>query len=352
MQEPNQQTPLPTIKRSPTKSGAFFLASLAIIVATLCLAAQFYFWQYMNASKSRILNNQMQLQKEYQAQVTALNTQLNNHQKMLATIQAYALSENKHSSVLLAQEAEYLITLSEFTLSYSSNVELATKLLEYADQKLQQASDPALLEIRKSVMADLTSLQAVPKVDFAGLIARLSALSEQVSSLTLLPEAPPPGIKPAAPVHATWKEKLFATFHKLKDLIVIRRLEEPMKPLPSPEQETYIVGNIRLKLSQAQWAVLHQEPMLYVQSLEEAKNNLQKYFSKNPKTNNLIQIITNLATVDIKPAFPDLSKTLMQIHNYINSASQTSDINKASPINTVPGTEPSAKTNLPRALPS
>jgi uroporphyrin-III C-methyltransferase len=311
--EPEEKPEQP---RRSKRGVATFIGTLAFLIALLSFVPQFFLWQLLQRGKQGV--------QQVQTSLGEVQSNVNQNQATLAHLQAQLQQQEKSSTKFLAQEAEYLITLSSYHLNFMNNVDLAIKLLESADQKLGQINDPALGEVRKSLVKDLSALKTIPKVDIAGLSLRLTAISEQLDSLAALPVTIPQTISssPTAPTEkgGSWKDRLFATLHQLQSLVTIKHVESSKFLLP--EQQFYLLENIKLQLIRAQWALLHQNNALYQQSLDQARHSLQSYFSKNPKAANIIQSITALQTTNVKPNFPDLAKTRQLMQAYINSANK------------------------------
>jgi uroporphyrin-3 C-methyltransferase len=316
----------PEQPRRSKRGIATLVGSLAFLIALLSFVPQFFLWQLLQRGK--------QGAQQVQASLGEVQLNVNQNQAALAHLQGQLQQQEKSSAKFLAQEAEHLITLSSYHLNFMNNVDVAIKLLESADQKLEQINDPALGEVRKSLVQDLSALNAIPKVDIAGLSLRLTAISEQLDSLAALPATIPQTVSsPTAPPEkeGSWKDRLFATLHQLQSLVAIKHVESSKFLLP--EQQFYVLENIKLQLLRAQWALLHQNNALYQQSLDQAKHSLQTYFSKNTKAANIIQSITALQTTNVKPTLPDLAKTRQLMQAYINSANKSENLEQKATLN-------------------
>lgn len=101
-------------------------------------------------------------------------------------------------------------------------------------------------------------------------------------------------------------DKIIHNLSALKNLFVIRRIDEPITPLLHPQQVLLLKESVRFKLLQAQWALLYQQSGLYAQSLNTAAELLGEYDQNHPATSQIIKKLRSLAIIDIKPQIPPL----------------------------------------------
>jgi uroporphyrin-3 C-methyltransferase len=88
-------------------------------------------------------------------------------------------------------------------------------------------------------------------------------------------------------------------------------MDEPVKPLLSPDQSAYARLNLQLTLEEAALAVLRGQQELYDRALAKADNTLgQWYDNTHPRVNALKQSLDELAGLDIDPELPDISESL------------------------------------------
>lgn len=356
MQEPekietkNESTGLGAVP--PRRSrGMILVATFALILSIISLISQLFFWQAQKGRDDKLTSQQQQLQADLSSTHNQIQGRLNQQQKTINFLVANTSETSKKNVVFLAEEAKHLIVTSQIILLYDHNYELAKKQMIEADQKIQEINDPSLNPIRQELNNALVALNTTPKIDQSGLTMRLFAISDQVNSLSALPviNAPTKNVPPKT-LHANWREKLWATLESLREIISIRRLPGTIKPLPSEEQQLYLIEIIRLQLTQAQWAVIHQDSKLYQASLGAAKKNLQQYYSMNPTGANLINMITELQQYNINPSLPDLSNAVTLLQQYITSTSQKVNATSVIP-NTISEMAQPAPSNVSPSLP-
>jgi uroporphyrin-3 C-methyltransferase len=342
--------------------GALFIAIIALIISLLCLSSSIFFYQSNKKIIHLLIVKHQELQSTFQPKLNYLYKVMDEQQKTIDIMKHNQMSEKKNA-LLLAQEAVYLLTLAKYNLVYANNITLAQKLMVEANQKIGQMNDPNSIALQKSINDNLMALSTVHKIDIASLISRIAAISDQVSTLSNSSLSPPATkVEVSTAENRGWKQKLMNTFKSLRDIIAIRRLPEPISPLASLENQYSILGSVRLHLTQAQFAILYQDPTLYQNSLQEAKKPLQRFYAKNPKGIKLIESISELQKIEIKPPLPDLTNVLALLHTYIYNmqASLSVPMNNKPLLPTSPATTHTApyKTNpvnsnhIPRALPS
>lgn len=343
-----QQTPPSSPKKSFRGWITALVAIMAIILSVMSILLSCYLWDFCRKIEMKFTSTQEELAYKLNTSLQSLNTRLNQQQKIIATTAAQAAANDRKNIIFKVQEAEHLLTLSQYNLLFDNNVSLASHLITEADQKLQETNDPSLDSARKELADVIVTLNGLPKVDITAILSQLTAMNRQIDELSPLPtESQSPAIiKSTIQKKMTWKERLLETLDNLKGILSIRRLQEPLQPLPSKERETYLRERIRLSIAEAKWAVLHQDQATYSSSLEIAKKDLACYQATSVG-GNLIGMINELQQINLKPNIPDLSKIMMGLRNYISNAERTPPS-----ANSKLFMQQAATNTMPRALPS
>jgi uroporphyrin-III C-methyltransferase len=346
----SEQLPAKATPKRLSKNLVLLMISIAaIIIAIISLISQFFFWQRYHTTTKWLANEHLALQQSITPKLSQLDTELDDQKKALNHLITQA-SEHKKRALILAEEVQYLIMLAEYNLRFENSIDRASELLTNADKKLEQINDPAINPLRQALANVISTLQTMPKIDTAALISRINAISDQVSSLSRLPTIQEAPEKPQQTKLSSWKDHLMHALKSLQGILSIRRLEEPIKPLASDEQRIYFLENIRLQLTQAQWAVLHQNPTLYQDSLARAKMELQKHYSQNAMGAQLIQGIHELQQITISPEIPDLSNLTTLLDTSIRNLEQASNATPAAPQQTIQAPAPAP--TIQKVLPS
>ncbi|MDX5297665.1 MAG: uroporphyrinogen-III C-methyltransferase [Gammaproteobacteria bacterium] len=219
----------------------------------------------------------------------------------------------------LLAEAEYLLRIANQRLQSEQDFTGTLGILESADKVLSETDDPGVYPVREQIAREILALRNIQPVDRTGLFLRLEALIEQASELadgqlavdipegTDLLESNTPSSEPAADT-SPW-QRLRAT---LKNVVVIRRLDEPFRPMLSPEQSAYARLNLQLTLEQAELALLRGNAALYQRTLQKARTLLNTWYdARQRQVMTLRDQIDELANQDIQPVLPDISRSLL-----------------------------------------
>jgi len=87
------------------------------------------------------------------------------------------------ASTLKLDEAEFLMSLAQIRLDLFNDVDHAQRAMELADSQLAGVNDPKLARVRQTIAIELDALRAVPRIDAAGISAKLSALRIRADKL-------------------------------------------------------------------------------------------------------------------------------------------------------------------------
>ncbi|MFG6138840.1 uroporphyrinogen-III C-methyltransferase [Halomonas sp. B23F22_10] len=221
----------------------------------------------------------------------------------------------------LHAEAAYLLRLANQRLQLERDVEGAMALLRTADARLREADNPALLPIRRDIASELAELEAVPRVDRTGLYLALNAQQEQIAGLPLaqdieeiaanstIEEAPSGG----------WQQQLSRFGEELQELVTVRKHDEALEALITPEQESYLRQSVRLILEQAQLALLKEEQELFDASLDKALTLIDGYYDTDDEgVQSVMNRLEELQGRTIRPELPDISASQQALAEFID----------------------------------
>lgn len=221
-------------------------------------------------------------------------------------------------------EAQYLVKLADDQLQFNHNVAAATTLITRADRILQKVQAPDLLEIRKSLAADLARLQAVPQVDTTALYLQLTALNHQIDQLPLPPR--PLKTETASAVTETkdmpwWKAGLYRSWDSLRKIVIVRYDASPSLPLVMPEEKAFLYQNMHAQMEGAMWAVLHRDMPVYQTSLARVMVWTHRYFDQDAQaTQVMLQQLQELIKVNVEPPTVNFANSLQLFDQYFAKA--------------------------------
>lgn len=209
-------------------------------------------------------------------------------------------------------EAHYFVKLANDRLQLLHQNGLAIILLQRAEKILQGIGDERLAAIRQSITVNLSKLQALPTIDINALYTRLHQTTSSLNDLPLLNETKNSNHPSTAAKNVSWwREGLENAWQKLRQVVIIRRLDSNALPLVMPDEKIFLYHNIMAQVDNAIWGLLHRDSIVYTTSLERAHTWIQRYFvSNNPKTQNVLSELEALQKIDIQTSSIDVSDTL------------------------------------------
>lgn len=216
-------------------------------------------------------------------------------------------------------EVEYLLGIANARLQLSRDLGTAATALRLADARLSVLEDPGLLEVRREIRRELMELDGVKMPDLQGISLTLGNLAASADKFPLsrgLGDAT--GDRDTTGQDAAdasgWDRAVNRVGDALKDLVSVRRSDEPVTPLLSPSEEYFLLRNLELKLEAARLALLTGNEASYRDSLRSARRWLGTYFDvDNSSVSGAIDTLAELELRNIQPALPDISGSLRQL---------------------------------------
>lgn len=345
MTESNAQLPA-TIERDsqpPRRLWPLWLVTVVTLIIAIALAL--WSWQQWNnqqalqQSLAEVREDTSRLDRMYgqndnkQAErIQALEEKLADQRELIATQQrqidhnARELLEagNRTRTDWLLAEAEYLLRIANQRLMIEKDIQGALAALESADEVLAESDDIGVYPVRQQLAKEILALKGISGVDRTGLYLKLEAAIDSVSQLTntaLIHDRAPDFVgaiddamkaddsngETPGPIEQAWH----TVKNTLSEVVVVRRLDEPVKPLLSPDQSAYARLNLQLMLEEAEMAVLRGHQQLYERALAKANIALETWYdSTNPRVEALTRTLDELAQKNVDPKLPDISRSL------------------------------------------
>lgn len=221
----------------------------------------------------------------------------------------------------LIADAEYLLSIANERLHLIGDVNTTREALEAADQRLRESGDAAAFKVREQIAKELAALRTVSVPDVVGMYSSLQTLEDGVDKLALL--LPYSGKTFEAPKEThdqTDKTSdantlLDSAISQLEGIVTIRRTDQPIKEILTPEEAQFIREQLRVKLEMVKIAMVQRNESIYQSSLADARKWLDLHFSKNADTNNLISELDKLHAIKIRNQFPDISLSLKMLRD-------------------------------------
>lgn len=356
MTETTNQLPAPIPQKTPERPKLWPVWLIAVLALIAALALGLWSWQQWNNHQAvqqtlqSLQQNTNRLEDLYsdrgsqQSQrIQSLEDKLAAQRELIATQQrqidhtARELLEagNRTRTDWLLAEAEYLLRIANQRLLIEKDIRGALSALEAADDVLTESDDIGVYPVRQQLAREVLALKGISGVDRTGLYLTLEAAISGVHELTdqaLISERAPGFITPDDNTEAgvetrniflrAW-DKFKAT---IKQVIVVRRMDEPVKPLLSPDQSAYARLNLQLMLEEAEMAVLRGNQPLFERALAKARNTVDNWYDNtNPRVSALSETLAELATRNVDPKLPDISQSLALLKERLAGRMTTSD---------------------------
>ncbi|MBY0544884.1 MAG: uroporphyrinogen-III C-methyltransferase [Gammaproteobacteria bacterium] len=313
------------ISPKSTKVRSFF-SVLAFLVILLVLAAGMgLLWKKEQAIINATLGQVDALKENVQSlnqEVADEHTLLEKQQMAMNNFLNNQSTDNMHWQL---EEARYLIRLANLSVSFEHNVPVAIDLLETADSRITSLNDMSLLPLRQLLANDISALKGVAQLDIPAVLLQLNALADQVGKLPVIstPNAVPAETTPKHHHHQPgWKRGLAQSWQELKQIIVVQYHDQPVGHLITPQNRQYLDLHLQMLLSQAEWGCLHQQGVLYANSIQQAIDWVKNYYVESaPQTQAMLAGLTALQQQVISPPMPDISDSLQLINVKITDLS-------------------------------
>ncbi|QYJ94121.1 uroporphyrinogen-III C-methyltransferase [Shewanella spartinae] len=206
----------------------------------------------------------------------------------------------------MAEEAKYLVRMAGNKLWLEKDPQTALSLLEAADDRIETMKDPSLTPIRKALARDMNDVAAIKSTDVAGTVLSLDTIIERLPKLKVNRSESKINAKDDS-LQVTesiddWQSNLAKSWQALiEEFVIIRKRTTDPAPLLAPDQQWYLVENIRNKLLQAQLALFRQDQVNYRQSVTLARKWIFQYFDLDDnKTEQTLAALDALATLEIQ----------------------------------------------------
>lgn len=311
------------------------LGAIAIVLV-IALGAAGYYHTHRQAQQLIAANQNLQQQLEalkqsQQQEKNALEGLLQQQGKTLdaadreqATLtrqlselqEKVAIISGSDAKTWLLAQADFLVKMAGRKLWSDQDVATAAALLKSADASLADMNDPSLLEVRRAITEDISTLSTLTQVDFDGIILKTNQLSNQVDNLRLADndsdEAPmDQDSNELSSSISEWRQNLSKSWHNfMADFITVRRRDSSAEPLLAPNQDIYLRENIRSRLLVAAQAIPRHQNEVYKQSLETISTWIRAYFdTTDPATKAFLEELDALSQQSITMDVPDQLKS-------------------------------------------
>lgn len=304
----NTETPKPTIVTKDKKpKRSWFTILIALLALAVAIAAIVLAWcsytstQKLNADATTWQNKQSQWQQQDERKQAAFENDIKQQlQKNSNNLNQLLKQTTNISAEQAISQAQYLINLAQLQLRFSADRNAALKLLTLSQSQLKNFNTPTAEALKQKLSNDIAQVQQIPPLNKAKVIAEIDQLILKVKHISLLPNLEN---RQATQTTASnkkslgWWQSFENNLKKLKSFVTIRKVHDTSAFDLSPDNKLLLKQTIIFKLSQAQWALLNNQPEVYYQSLAAAKQLLPKLTSNAADLHTTTTTITQLEGV-------------------------------------------------------
>lgn len=273
-----------------------------------------------NKESRAISEKSLQSAQTLQTQLAVLENKYNDSRNQQLALEALyqELARNRDDSLLA--EIEQMLAIASQQLQLAHNISAALITLQATEQRLQRADNPQLIALRKAVNHDLARLRAMPYLDAVGISLRLDNLVAEADNLPLIVDARPLANKTHRPKDQPQPNLVLRlageVWQDMKQMIQIRRIDQPEVILLSPEQAFFLRENLKLRLLSARMALLQRDEDAFKTDLNAAQATLKRYFDiKARPTLSALNSLKQLAESKINIELPEINTSLNAIRD-------------------------------------
>ncbi|WP_428353222.1 uroporphyrinogen-III C-methyltransferase [Methyloprofundus sp.] len=230
----------------------------------------------------------------------------------------------------LVADAEYLLSVANRRLHLMGDVSTTIEALKAADNRLRESGDTAAFKIRGQITKEIAQVKKVKVADVVGIYSTLEMLEEDVAKLNVfLPysgkakdqqnvrDASVAGASKDAKPANEINDLLNNALVEIEGIVTIRRLDNPVTSIISPEQKAFISEQLSTKLVIVKLALVQHDDVLYQTGINDVQQWLSKNFTKDAEYNNFLSELEQLKKIQIRNNFPDISQSLKMLRNIV-----------------------------------
>lgn len=214
----------------------------------------------------------------------------------------------------LVADVEQTLLLAQQQLQLAGNLRAAIIGLEAAESRLAGLNKPQFDPLRAAISRDVARLKLLPGADIVSLNARLEVLAQSVDKLRLEPVAGAarPRPDPAGDAHLGKLERLaLDAWGELRQLVRIRRMDQPEAPLLTPDQAWFLRQNLRLRLHSARMAAFQRDQTTFRADLAAARDWVTRYFDRaDPLAKSMLGSLNDLMAAPVSQGEADIRESL------------------------------------------
>lgn len=219
------------------------------------------------------------------------------------SVRELSVGQRDGVAALRLDEVEVLLTLAQQRLQLGGDLPGAVRATELAEGVLSSHNDPALLNLRQTLVQELTALRALPEIPAARAAGELDALEAVLSKLPH--RAAGFGDSPDTAGDESGLQRL------LDSLVQVRRSGE--QDLLSPADRSAGAAALALEIALARTALARSDETAFRHSLLRIDDWLQRLFPDSPLLRDRRKRLGDLRELGLSYQLPVAGSTLLQL---------------------------------------
>jgi uroporphyrin-III C-methyltransferase len=296
------------------------LIKVVLIVILLLLVAGVGYGLYQQYEIQAHLKSMQQANELFSKKIGDVQTQqgliLAEHQK---TIQSLLRRIGEDHIGLVFIQVEYLVKQANLSLDIQHDFEATIKLLTQADKKLYLLDQTKLQEIHIKIQNFITDLKTRVQVDTLHIYQKLRGINDRIDALPLVGEdvavdTAEKVVSPHRKDYPKWKSLLMNGWDEVKQVFVVRKIEQPISPVLSAQQRDALNLHIHSLLSRVELSLLQKQGEIYTMSLKEIGDLIKQYFAPtNESVKKTLEELTQLQQIKITEQLPDIRVVIQAV---------------------------------------
>lgn len=346
--EAGSGTPPPPAALAPAPAGRRRGAFWALLLLWLVLlggaaAAGWWGWQEIQALKQssaervaaleQHLSDQRETTRSARRSASEAAGLAGSLEEALTTLDERVAAQSERlgelSDVVDAGRAQaHIVAVEQLLMAASERLQLgrdpggARRALQLADRRLAALEDPRFFEVREVLASEMAALRAVETVDRTAMALELGALIGRAGDWRLLGGVPDTSA-PALPEQSesadslpAWQRALASVREALASVFVVRRADEPVRPLMAPEQTGIVRSVLLLRLESVRAALLAGEAEAFDEALAAAVAWLEKRYARSDAdVAAAVETLEAMRGHELAPDLPDISGSLARLRD-------------------------------------
>ncbi len=241
--------------------------------------------------------------------------------QLLESVSTLAQRVEQREQQLHHTAALRLLQIAEERLMLMGDLEGSQHAMAQAAYQLGESGNPQLIPIRQQVESELQQIQQVAPVNLEVLVQQIDQILAQVETLPFPTAASTPTLSPTPPTPSSeqtaktwsWEGLAQRIWGDLLSLIRIEKQDQALPTIVTESEQQSARQILRLRLEQAQSALLLRETVLFQGRVHHARGWLAQFDANAPTVQTLKQQLAALSDANLNPKLPLIGEAHRQL---------------------------------------